>query len=278
MFEERFFYEVAEGVPIRQGDVIRADDQSGDGSPIWAVIVTADCDIAQGKMGSFFTCLEVVTATDYIGHYWAADELSKLRKKYEDRAISLIHSADVKHNPEAQPISPADLADWVGQDGAEGVVQLLSMTRGAETECVQALRIVAAAQVEDKTELDRLKDVWCLLKRTKKDQDGAMRGAVRPSQMRSDYILLPALPAEREIGFVVLLRSIRSISPNKIHPSRLSLRISGERDGFYRIGRLKDFLRYSISQKWTSLYSRIGMTDNFESECETAAEIIFLQM
>jgi hypothetical protein len=90
--------------------------------------------------------------------------------------------------------------------------------------------------------------------------------------MRSDYLLTPTLPSETEVGFVVMLRDIRTIKPSDLFATRLDLRIgNGGESGMYRIGRFSDFIRYAIAQRMANLFSRIGMTEKFETECEVAA-------
>jgi hypothetical protein len=158
------------------------------------------------------------------------------------------------------------------------MASILQMSEKTARECIRALQIVGLVHDPHRSPLERLKAVWTLLKKAQKDQDGTLRAALKAGQMRSDYILIPALPAEKEVGFVVLLRSIRSVHPDAIYRSQLAYRIAGPAEGYFRLGRLEDFLRYSIVQKWASLYSRIGMTDHFESECETAAEMVYAQL
>ena len=42
----------------------------------------------------------------------------------------------------------------------------------------------------------------------------------------------------------------------------------------YRIGRFSDAIRYAIVQRMAYLFFRIGMSDEFESDCDTVAELI----
>jgi hypothetical protein len=272
-----FFSDIPESTPYGQGDIIRCDNVDGKGSAGWAIIVTADCDIAQSKMGPFFTCLEIVTAVDYVTHFWASDEIHKLVVKFESRGIDLIHTADSRRDPKVTPLSSRDLELWLREESPSGIVARIGFGKAEAAECLQALEIVSAARRESEASLDRLRGIWTILRRSKKDQDGALANALKPSQMRSDYVFLPSLPGEREIGFVVPLRAVRPIAPSRIHSSALALRISGNGSDFYRLGRLADFLRYSVAQQWAALYSRIGMTRHFENECAEVARLLLAE-
>jgi hypothetical protein len=73
-----FFQDVSEASPIRQGDVIVRIHIGNDGTASeeeFGVIITADCDIAQEKMGPFYTYVSLVSAQQYVEHIWAAEEL-----------------------------------------------------------------------------------------------------------------------------------------------------------------------------------------------------------
>jgi hypothetical protein len=85
--------------------------------------------------------------------------------------------------------------------------------------------------------------------------------------------VLPELPRQSGLGFVVMLRSMWSIMSPDLYPTEQDARINDRPDAFHRVGRLNDGIRFSITQKMAFLFSRIGMPKTFESACETAAEL-----
>jgi hypothetical protein len=71
-----FFQSVDGDSPIRQGDIIVPYniDESNEEKIQFGVIVTADCDIVQKKMGNFFTYVTMVTANYYLEEIWGFEE------------------------------------------------------------------------------------------------------------------------------------------------------------------------------------------------------------
>ena len=76
------FQEIDENIPFAQGDVLadfkaRADNYNSS-NDVFLVILTADCDIYNFKMGKHFTVIPVVTAEYYLTQIWAEGEISKI--------------------------------------------------------------------------------------------------------------------------------------------------------------------------------------------------------
>ena len=119
-----------------------------------------------------------------------------------------------------------------------------------------------------------LKECWDRAGKKEPEQKGLISSAVIHRVMRADYILLPTLPTEAGIGFVVLLRDIRTIHHSELFVTRFDMRIRDGQRGMYRIGRFNDSIRYAIAQRMAFLFTRIGMTEHFETECKSAADLI----
>lgn len=263
MTEHAFFQPVSDQSPFRQGDVIRRDiAPSAEGQPAtaeWGVIITADCDIAQEKMGEFFTYLVIRSARDYVEHVWASEEISRLVDRHGRVAVEHILRADQARDPNATPLTFAELSDWVLADGADAILNAVMISQAAIRKKV-ATALEVLALVDDRrrthsTPLKRLRACWTCEGKKEPEHKGLVQNALRQRQMRSDYMLTPTLPSETEVGFVVMLRDIRAIKPSDLFASRLDLRIgNGGNSAMYRIGRFSDFIRYAIAQRMANLF------------------------
>lgn len=282
MTEHEFFQPVSDQSPFRQGDVIKRNlSQSAEGQPTtaeWGVIITADCDIAQEKMGEFFTYLVIRSARDYVERVWASEEIARLVDRHGRAAVAHVLKADQARDPNARPLTLAELSEWARVDGAEAVLNAVKITqapvRKKVATAMNVLALVADLTKSYPTALERLRACWTCEGRKELEHRGLVQSALTQSQMRSDCMLTPTLPSEKEVGFVVMLRDIRAIRPSDLFASRLDLRIGdGTTSAMYRIGRFSDFIRYAIAQRMANLFSRIGMTDQFETECAAAANL-----
>jgi hypothetical protein len=278
VIDSAFFQSVSDIAPIRQGDVIQLDARGDDADPFWGVIVTADCDIAQEKMGEFYTYLRIATAREYVERIWASEELAKASADYGAKSVQMIQDIDRKRDTRVHAMQVSDLINWIREDGAElvaDVVQIVNPTqRKKAVGLFKALALTDEREAEFETPLARLTTCWSHAGKSPKDQKSQIENALNHRKMRGDFMFIPTLPNEKRIGFVVLMRDIRSILKSDLYLSRLSLKIAKGEPGFYRIGRFSDFIRYAIAQKMAFLFSRIGMTEVFESEADEAISLV----
>ena len=89
------FQEIGDNVPFAQGDVLaefkaRADNYNSS-SDVFLVILTADCDIYNLKMGKHFTVIFVVTAEYYLKQIWAEVEISKILSNLLDESTANVN-------------------------------------------------------------------------------------------------------------------------------------------------------------------------------------------
>ncbi len=242
------------------------------------MLLTADCDIDKRKFGEYLNYLGIVTAAEYLDKVWAAAEIVRIRSANENKAINMIHSVDRTRDPSVQKLQPAELLEWIRLDGPELITRSVGISgKRKAKELILALELFELA-ADDKNftsgSLARLRKCWTRLGRKSSETKGSLRAALNSRQMRSDCVLVPPLPGESELAFVVLLRDIRQIREEEVFPSDLDLRIAGASAGMFRVGRFSDTIRHAIAQSFGSLYSRIGMTQEFEEGCDEAAELL----
>ena len=168
------------------------------------------------------------------------------------------------------------LVKWLRSKTAEEI--LARVTGEVPTAADKPLRDLqgfALTVSADKTEsaFRRLKAAWALFGVEEKNQQDSVRSAFKDGGGFQDYFVLPELPRQTDIGFVVMLRSMWTIMAPDLYLTEQDARIHDRPDAFHRLGRLNDGIRFSITQKLAFLFSRIGMPKTFESACETAAEL-----
>jgi hypothetical protein len=84
------------------------------------------------------------------------------------------------------------------------------------------------------------------------------------SGLPEDVFLVTNLPQVDKGAAVVLLREIVAVPYDRVY-FRTCDAISN--DAFLRIGRLQSTFKYAISQAFGSLYSRIGLPEEYEQRC-----------
>lgn len=271
-----FFTQIEDTEELRQGDIIRKlNPKTGEAEKL-GILITADCDIAQKKAGERYTWLEILPMVAYIEGPWAQDQLRKLSEKRSKAICEHLNSQIRKRQPGLSALTHESLVQWLRSRTAAEI--LASATGEAPTVDGKPLRdlqgfALTVSADETQSAFSRLKAAWTFFGVEEKNQQETVRNAFKDGGGFQDYFVLPELPRQAGLGFVVMLRSMWTIMASELYLTEQDARIHDRPDGFHRLGRLNDGIRFSITQKLAFLFSRIGMPKAFESACEIAAEL-----
>ena len=271
-----FFTQIEDTEEVRQGDIIRKLNPKT-GEATLGIVITADCDIAQRKASERYTWLEIVPMAAYIEGPWAEDQMRKLSEKRSKAICEYLNGQIRKQQQGLAPLTHESLVKWLRSKTAEEILaRVTGKVPTAEDKPLRDLQGFALTVSADKTEsaFRRLKAAWALFGIEEKNQQDSVRSAFKDGGGFQDYFVLPELPRQTGIGFVVMLRSMWTIMAPDLYLTEQDARIHDRPDAFHRLGRLNDGIRFSITQKLAFLFSRIGMPKTFESACETAAELM----
>lgn len=271
-----FFTQIEDTDEIRQGDIIRKLNPITDEVETLGIVITADCDIAQRKAGERYTWLEILPMAAYIEGPWAQEQLRKLSEKRSKTICENLNGQLRKRQPELTALKHESLVQWLRSKTAEEILKSVTGQMPiADSRPLRELQGFALTVTTDRTQnaFNRLKAAWELFGVDEKNQQDTMRNAFKDGGGFQDFFVLPELPGQTGLGFVVMLRSMWTIMASDLYLTEQDARIYGRPDAFHRVGRLNDGLRFSITQKLAFLFSRIGMLKTFESACETATEL-----
>jgi len=272
-----FCTQIEETEEIRQGDIIRKlNSKTGEVEKL-GVVITADCDIAQRKASERYTWLEILPMAAYVEGPWAREQLRKLSEKRSRAVYDYLNAQIRKQNPDLVALTHDSLVHWLQNKTAEeilaSVVGQVPAPDNKQLCELKGLELTVCVD-EKQSALTRLKEAWTFFNINESRQQEFVRNAFKDSGGFQDYFVLPELPQQAGIGFVVMLRSMGTILANELYFSEQNARIDDRPDAFHRSGRLNDSIRFSITQKLAFLFSRIGMPTTFESACETATELM----
>lgn len=262
-----------------RGDVVRRRARDAAGAPTWGLVVTADCDIAQRKAGNRYTWLQIVTGEEYLRSRWVPEQLRRIVDKQGRQAAEGLSAQLKKLDPALSPLTSATLRRWLLEEEPGAVWAAVAPGKAEEPKLMRLMHAVrvAASEEPSRSAIDRLRDAWTLLGRSAADQATLVGDALKGDRGFPDYFLLPELPQADGYGFVILLREIASIDADAVFASELDARLADRPDGFHRIARLEDGVRFAITQKLAFLFSRIGMPTSFERACDAAADLLVHQ-
>ncbi|RFQ05969.1 hypothetical protein D0O09_01975 [Pseudomonas putida] len=261
-------------MPVRQGDIlINRDHQTGKIESTYLVI-TADCDISKEKFGSQIAALRIISHNSYLMEIWGEKKLSKAVKDELSKLhvqITKWHSKLI--NTDSSLTANAAL-DWLMRAGSDEIVKSLSVPEDQSARVKKSLNNAynAFKLLENEKLSDLEKFVQFRAHSEEKSPELVLEATVGSAQKEAlpdDTFFLPELPEKIGEGAVIMLREIIGIDPKWIC---LKATEAVSTRHYLRIARLKPEIKYAVSQAFGSLYSRIGMSAEYEARRKTAIQ------
>lgn len=238
--------------------------------PSLLCIVTADCDLAQDKFGDRISCLEVLPALDYLREVWCAHESKRVFDRALSKALSALNKA-LEGNALGQ-LAPTELVTWTHASTPENIVSAVGINYASAVEVRTALECVGVYQETYATEpAVRLRKLWDAIGWNEKQRNAAIGNVLNTRFSPGDIYFLPGPPQLKSLGLVVRLRHFHAVLPEELHASEWAARLSNLDNAYYRLARLSDGVRFSLIQRMANLFSRIGLTEYFETEADLEA-------
>lgn len=251
---------LTDDTPIRQGDIIKKKDRKG---TRYGLIITADCDIAREKHRNHYTWIEILPMESYIEKKWAPIEIEKTKNKQSAAALSFTNKK--LREMGLSVLSEEKFFSWLKESGPDDFVRKIS-----PKDCPQEIKntidgLYKITSETDTSPIENLKAAAPLFGiKIEKLIESARLHLKKGEEGFPDFFFLPNLPEGLENGGVALLRHIYSVHGEEIYTCEANAKIDGKSDSFYRTCRLNDRVKYSAVQKTTFLFSRIGMTSEYE--------------
>jgi len=270
-----YFYERDLGHDgVLQGDVFKVGALCDDiflENEKWAVVITADCDIEKKKMGNTFTVLPIILAEDYLRDIWLVEVFNREKEELIEKAVEIINNSGISSIKGCNSITNESMDTWLNEEPIESIFKLLELDMEDKKiiEVSEKLSIVL-----DDVTMTNFFSLRKHQKRTEKKIKKEIMEAIK--KCRDEFYFIPDIPCSESIGLMIKLRSIRAIHESRVVINELGARLyqDDQRKTLIRVGRFSDYLRYSISQNFALLFSRIGMPSQFESDNNVSIELI----
>jgi hypothetical protein len=264
-------------VPVRQGDLlICRDPQKGIIEGI-CLLITADCDISQGKFGRQLLCLRVIPFEEYLRTIWPARKLKGLVENETEKVRVQLAKWHTKQIGVESKLTSAAITSWAKRSDATSICVELGIPDPDRKKIEAALSTFQAAVNtlkvnEQKDSLTQLIAFRAALQgKESKTIHQEYVNQAQAEKLPADVFLLPNLPQANVGPAVVLLREIVGVKQDNIC-YRVSDAVTN--DMLLRVGRLEPTFKYAVSQAFGFLYSRIGLPSDYEFRCKCVIEQI----
>jgi hypothetical protein len=256
--------------PLRQGDILGFWDWSTK-APLdrFGIIITPDCDIAQGSPTQSLLYLRIITQTDFIRTIWARRKLEKLDKKNLLDLVGIINR--IRSNAGQIELTPEEISLWVGRAPVDEIAAALNADATDTKQLQRATERLIKSQSARNTPagsdcigiLSTIRDVPI-----EKIYQEAKNECAKP---RDELFFLSGIKdIDDRLGYYVLLDSINIVRRDQISNSMYSVR-HGEKIA-YRFGSLTHQFKYAVAQRFSFLFQRIGLPDQHRALHTAALE------
>jgi hypothetical protein len=250
---------------IRQGDILMDKPPRGQRPTQIAVVITADCDIAQDKFGTDLACLRVVWYEEYVRHVWAGLERQKALKKISTKVGDQLRKAHRLFTGKTSTLSDERACEWLRDAELAEVASALGISNDAREKFIRNLepsRAALQAVTKNISAFDHCVALQAALDGT--DRPAAVRKLVDKAQtadLPDDAFFLPGLPDHDESPAVVLLRGLVAVPAVNVARTLSDATSPAQR---VRVARLHPTYKHALTQAFGNLYARIGMPVAFE--------------
>ncbi len=258
---------------VLQGDIFKitnSDNELFSKGEVFVFIVTADCDIANNKMGNYYSVLPIISAEFYLENYWVKEFFKKENEKILTELVSRLNKSEYIKNQSYDPLTSQSLQKWLGEESLGRVVETLNLKesfKGVDGVGERLLLIKNSVGIDCYVNYRKLSGVND--RNIIKDMMSALKNC------REEFYFLPQVSSKGSLGSVIKLREIRPVHKSKLFLDETSERLSPSTiNNIVRICRLPDNLRYSISQTFALLFSRIGLSTEFEKNKNESISMI----
>lgn len=264
-------------VSVRQGDILLRRDPLSGAVLESCLVITADCDISKRKFGTRLACLRIDLLHDYFRSDWARGKFYKLLAVDSERVRSQLAKWHTVKLGTTSSLTVKGAEEWIRRELAESICDSLGVPLCERKKLTTSIDTYKAAlnasdACADADFLTRL--VTFKAASSGKAIDICLKETLAQAQNESlpdDVFLLPSIPQTDKRAALVKLRELIAVDFDLIKCRATEADAS---EHYLRTGRLQPTLKYSISQKFGTLYSKIGLPSEFEDRNRKAIESV----
>lgn len=256
---------------LLQGDLLLRRDPATGRVVDLCLVITADCDISQRKFGRNIAALTVVPFKTYLRTIWADQKSRRSLAKATDQVLSQINKWNSIRIGKQSNISQEGVIDWVRRADGSEICKTLNVPAPDSSRFTSNINSYRQAVMDMES---RSGDSFARLLAFKTALSGKpandslsdLLRDIRNENLPMDVFLLPDLPQIECGAAVIQLREIVGVPWDRV----CYRTVDAITDQHYlRVGRLRETFKYAVSQEFGTLYSRIGLSTEYENSCKS---------
>jgi hypothetical protein len=264
------YREISVADPLRQGDVLEAEDPQASRWQRHLFVVTADCDFAYGKHQGRVTCVPLMNAEEYLVEM----QVPRIREKLVTKLLdALLGAAKTSGHPH---VSSERLRQWSSESEPAEIIAALGLSGGqvaTAQSALTSLRLADRSSTSFDEAIDRLIEAHLSAPNAQSRENVTRRiiESLRAPYVQppGDALFLSALAPSHTDGYFAYLRHLEQILQSDIAlgPTRSGIR-------YRRISRLRDRYIHALVQRFALVFLPIGLPREYEDIRDLHAELL----
>lgn len=269
-------------LPIRQGDVLKR--LGCDGKIGLAVVVTADCDIAQAKFGDAgLACVQLTPLADYILDEHAYSAARRQLKRRFKTVTEWINKRWLQKDSQNIELTEENVQRWIMTSAPEEIEAELDLSIDdkkknfikKEASVLRSAQELLNAPAGRYSAIDALRTIQPK-NTSRSEQLKVLFGNLDSRDLPLDIFYVSSVPGEPGFGFIAKLRALSFIPFDRSFTSIVAAKDVD--NSFVRVGRLAPTFRHALAQQFGMLFARIGMPKEYEVDREAAFALVADQL
>jgi hypothetical protein len=262
---------------VRQGDILIRMQEGSSSIRDTYLVITADCDINKYKFGTHLACLKIISFEAYVRNIWAG---AKLEKVIQVASKELREQAAKWHKlalGEESGLTTESVSRWALGATSTEICDALSIPNTERAKFVKSVESFKAANNKIKSLVDcdpltHLAEYTAELKNQPLDSTWTkLLQQAQGESLPEDVFILSNLPQIDYQGAIILLRELHPIAYSDVYYRASDARA---KSAFLRAGRLEPQFKYAVSQSFGTLYSRIGLSTDYEKRRKAVVDSV----
>jgi hypothetical protein len=259
------------GQPIRQGDLFGFWDWRTR-TPLarFGAIITADCDIENGRPDQELVYLRIITHSDYIDVFWSRFKLAIARKKALDDLVGQVNRLRRERDHDSSDLTPGEIEQWIASEISNDIADTIGVADARE-------KLKLIRNLEQTRNVMRLASAplgsSCLnhlVELRSQGRSNVLKQAANDLKSERDDVFFLTSLTDRDdsSGYYILLDHIGALPRDQLSDSLDE--VSRGAKAAYRFGTLATTYKYAVAQRFAFLFQKIGLPNDHKKRHEAA--------
>lgn len=267
--------------PLRQGDIFAWSDRAR--ARPWrtfGIIITADCDLMQGKTHGQLSYLPILTLEDYLWTFWRVEKFSPVLDRLRTKAVDRLNKILLRLNPDRKPISQEAALAWISRTESDALSEQIGLKDVGQkrdfSTILENYKLVERLLSTAEPNIALLNSCHAIARSATAPSDFsdlAKDVQSKISSLPGDVFFVSGVEGFENFGLLVMLRHITQCKVDDIatRPKDLRWGTASAR----RIARVNAPYKFALAQNMARVFIDIGLPSEYSERQKTSSSKYF---